>query len=93
MAKLKLSAEQIQVLLLVILPIAKDLAAKTATKIDDRLVAALEAASTNPILLALVMSLLSSTEAPAVVPTEVKESADVLTANAEQVAGLFSLVA
>jgi hypothetical protein len=93
MAKFKLTADQIQVLLLVILPIAKDLAAKTATKIDDRLVAALEAASTNPILLALVMSLLSGTETPAVVPAEVKESADVLTANADQVAGLFSLVA
>lgn len=92
MAKFKLTAEQIQVLLLVILPIAKDLAAKTATKIDDRLVAALEAASTNPILLALVMSLLSGTETPEV-PVEVKESADVLTQNAEQVAGLFALVA
>lgn len=92
MAKFKLTAEQIQVLLLVILPIAKDLAAKTATKIDDRLVAALEAASTNPILLALVMSLLSGTETPEV-PVEVKESADVLTENAEQVAGLFALVA
>jgi hypothetical protein len=98
MAKFKLSAEQLQVLLLVVIPIAEELAAKTTTKLDDKLVAALKAASTNPILLALVMSLLSGGE-PSVKPEDPSLSAmesgmaEVLCDNADQVAGLFSLVA
>ncbi len=98
MAKLKLTADQLQVLLLVVIPIAEELAAKTTTKLDDRLVAALKAASSNPILLALVLSLISGSE-PSVLPTDQSLSAmesanaEVLVENADKVAGLFSLVA
>jgi hypothetical protein len=88
--KVKFSPELVKFLLPIVIPIAKDLAAKTTTTVDDKIVAAVEKAAANPVLMALLFSLLAD-ETPAPVPVEVQAEADVLTENAEVVKALFAV--
>jgi hypothetical protein len=90
MAKFRVSPELVKFLFPVVIPIAKDLAAKTTTTVDDKIVAAIEKASTNPVLMALLLSLLTD-ETPAPVPAEVQAEASVLTENADVVKALFAV--
>jgi hypothetical protein len=94
MAKFRVSPELVKVLLPLVLPVLKDLAAKTTTTVDDKLVAALEQAANNPVLMALLLSLLANeTPAPLVASSdaEVRESAAQLEDNADLLRGLFSV--
>jgi hypothetical protein len=93
MAKFKINPELVKILLPVVVPIAKDLAAKTETKVDDKLVAALETALANPVVLAFLLSLLAGEEEvkPQAVSAEESDAIDAINANAEVVGAMFSL--
>lgn len=93
MAKLKINADLVKILLPVVIPIAKELAAKTTTKVDDKLVVALESALANPIVLAFLLSLLAGEDEvkPDVVNAQESEAMDAISANADVVAAMFSL--
>lgn len=87
MAKFRVSPELVKALLPVVLPIVKELAAKTTTTVDDSLVEALEKVVNNPLLFALLLSLLEGqTPAPA-------NSADeaAIAENADLLRGVFSV--
>jgi hypothetical protein len=90
-----LNPELLKIVLPIVVSFAKELAAKTETKVDDRLVSALEAAISNPVIFALLLSML--TDAPAPVPqsasVEENEAAFALAENADTVKALFSVVA
>jgi hypothetical protein len=88
-----LTPDLLKLVLPIVIPFAKELAAKTETKLDDRLVAALETAISNPVIFALLLSLLTDTPAPPVVLAEDGEAAVVLTENADTVKALFAVVA
>ncbi len=91
MAKIKLTPELVKFALPFVISIGRSLAARTETKVDDNLVEAIAKASENPVLMALLFSLLAD-EPPAPVPAEVQAEADTLTENADVVKALFSLV-
>lgn len=91
----RISPDLVKILLPVVIPFAKDLAARTETKVDDRVVAALEAALSNPIVLAFLLSMLEG-KAP-VLPEAAADSdvetAKVLAENETVVKALFALAA
>jgi predicted permease len=87
-----LTPDLLKLVLPIVIPFAKELAAKTETKLDDRLVAALETAISNPVIFALLLSLLTDAPAP-VVSAEDAETAVTLTENADTVKALFAVVA
>jgi hypothetical protein len=93
MAKFKINADLVKILLPVVVPIARELAAKTATKVDDKLVAALETALANPVVLAFLLSLLSGDEEvkPVAITEEQSAAMDTLSDNADVVGAIFSL--
>jgi hypothetical protein len=92
MAKFRVSPELVKVLLPVLLPVLKDLAAKTATTVDDRLVAAVDKALANPVLFALLLSLLAGDEPKTLaVASEDIETVGVLAANVDLLCGLLSV--
>lgn len=93
MAKFKINPELVKLLLPVVVPIAKELAAKTETKVDDKIVSALEAALSNPIVLAFLLDLLAGEEEVQreAVSVEQKAAMDTLSDNAELVGALFSI--
>lgn len=93
MAKFKINPELVKLLLPVVVPIAKELAAKTETKVDDKLVLALETALANPIVLAFLLSLLAGEDEvkPDVVNAQESAAMDAISENAELVGALFSI--
>ena len=93
MAKFKINPDLVKILLPVVVPIAKDLAAKTETKVDDKVVAALETALANPVVLAFLLSLLSGDEEvkPVAITEDQSAAMDTLSENAEVVGAMFSL--
>ena len=93
MAKFKINQDLVKILLPVVVPIAKDLAAKTETKVDDKLVAALETALSNPVVLAFLLSLLAGEDEvkPEVASSDQLDAMDTLSENAEVVGAMFSL--
>jgi len=59
MAKSKyINADTIRLMLPIVISIGKDLAPKTTTKIDDKLVEALEYAQSNPVIFNLLLTIL-----------------------------------
>jgi hypothetical protein len=89
-----LTPEIVRLALPVVVSIAKELAPKTTTTLDDRLVEALEATLKNPVLFELLLSILfAESPKPESVATEDVEAAMALEANAEVVKGLFALAA
>jgi hypothetical protein len=94
MAKFKINPDLVKILLPVVIPIAKDLAAKTETKVDDKIVGALETALSNPVVLAFLLGLLSGDEEvkPMAITEEQSAAMDTLSENAEVVGAMFSLV-
>lgn len=91
--KFKVNPELVKILLPVVIPIARDLAAKTETKVDDKLVAAMESALANPMVLAFLLSLLAGEDEvkPQAVSAEESEAMDTISENAEVVGAIFSL--
>jgi hypothetical protein len=90
MARFKINAQLVTVLLPVVLPIVKDLAAKTETTVDDRLVDLLVKVSENPALMALLIGILGGDFVPA--REEVAgEDAATLYENADLLCALFSV--
>lgn len=97
MARFKLNPVLVKALVPLVLPELKALAARTANTLDDRVVNALEATVSNPVLFALLLSLLAS-ETPEVPVSKspglsALESglAEVLEENADIVRGLFAV--
>jgi hypothetical protein len=90
-----LTPEIVRLVLPVVVSIAKDLAPKTETTVDDRIVDALEKAISNPVIFELLLSVLFASDAPKPesVAAEDVEAAMALEANAEVVKGLFALAA
>jgi hypothetical protein len=88
-----LTPDLLKLVLPIVIPFAKELAAKTETKLDDRIIGALETAISNPVIFALLLSLLTDTPAPPVVLAEDGEAAVALTENADTVKALFAVVA
>lgn len=94
MAKFRLSADLLKALIPVAIPIAEDLAARTTTKLDDKAVAAVKLALSNPFILAYLLAMLDDTQVPpAVIPVEDQPAVSALDAQADQVRALFALVA
>jgi hypothetical protein len=88
---MKINADLVKALLPIVIPFAKELASKTVTKVDDKIVAALESALANPMILALLLSLLegNSPVLPAAATEEDHAAAKVLIENQSVVKGLF----
>jgi hypothetical protein len=78
-----------------VVSIAKDLAPKTETTVDDRIVDALEKAISNPVIFELLLSVLFDSEGPSPVSASDDETvaAMTLSAHADVVKGLFALAA
>ncbi len=90
------SPELLKLVLPVVVSLAKELAAKTETVVDDRVVVALEAALANPVIFALLVSILTGTKDPVVpAPASVDElnAASVLESHSDTVKALFTLAA
>lgn len=95
MAKFKINPELIKILLPVVVPIAKDLAAKTTTKVDDKIVSALEVALSNPVVLNLLLTILAGeddvTPPETLQSDETKEAVETLLKHEDEVAALFAI--
>lgn len=93
MARFKINPDIVRILLPVVIPIAKDLAKRTETVVDDKLVEALETALANPIVLAFLLSLLAGEDEvkPDVVNAQESAAMDAISDNAELVGALFSI--
>lgn len=90
---IKINPELVKLLLPVVVPIAKELAAKTETKVDDKLVLALETALANPIVLAYLLSLLAGEEEvkPEVASAQESEAMDTISENVDVVSAMFAI--
>lgn len=98
MAKSKiLTAATVRALLPVVISIGKELAPKTTTKIDDKIVEALVYAQDNPVVFNLLLTILLGeddvTPPETLQSDETKAAVDVLNANADVVASLFGIAA
>lgn len=95
MAKFKINPELVKILLPVVVPIAKDLAAKTETKIDDRIVSALELALSNPVVLNLLLTILAGeddvTPPETLQSDETKAAVNTLLSHEDEVSALFAI--
>lgn len=95
MAKFKLNPELVKILLPVVVPIAKDLADKTETKIDDRIVSALELALSNPVVLNLLLTILAGEDdvtPPETLPSdETTAAVNTLLSHEDEVSALFAI--
>lgn len=95
MAKFKINADLVRILLPIAISVGKDLAPKTATKIDDKLVAALEYAQNNPVLFNLLLTILAGeddvTPPETLQSDETKEAVATLLRHEDQVSALFAI--
>jgi hypothetical protein len=91
----KISPDIVKVLIPYVLPLLKDLAARTESKVDDRLVEVVSMALSNPTVLAFLISLLGGEQAvvPADATDEEVKAAEVLKDNKELVGAAFTLFA
>lgn len=94
MAKFRLSPELVKLLIPVVIPIVEDLAKRTTTTVDDKLVDGLKAALSNPVVLAFLLSILEGqpTVPPQTTLDELsKEPVASLVDNADLLSALFSV--
>lgn len=96
MAKSKyINADTIRLALPIVISIGKDLAPKTTTKIDDKIVEALEYAQNNPVIFNLLLTILLGeddvTPPETLQSDETKAAVATLNDHADEVAALFSL--
>lgn len=92
MAKFRLNPELVKLLIPVVIPFVEDLVKRTESTVDDRLVEVLKTALSNPVILAMLLSLLEG-DAEAARSLNYKadnDEGDVLAANADLLCGLFS---
>lgn len=95
MAKLKISKEAVIMALPFVVAGMKWLAARTDTTVDDQVAEAVEKASTNPVILAFVISLLVDDVAPPTTNLTAEEEGAIanIRANKDLVQSLFGVAA
>jgi hypothetical protein len=90
-----INADTIRLMLPIVISIGKDLAPKTTTKIDDKLVEALEYAQSNPVIFNLLLTILLGEDD--VTPSATEMSAETAAAvgtlgeNTEELRALFAI--
>ncbi len=96
MAKNKyLNADTIRLMLPIVISVGKDLAPKTTTKVDDKVVEALEYAQNNPVIFNLLLTILLGeddvTPPETLQSDETKAAVATLDEHAAEVSALFAL--
>lgn len=90
-----INADTIRLMLPIVISIGKDLAPKTTTKIDDKLVEALEYAQSNPVIFNLLLTILLGeddiTPPATLLNDRTADAVEMLERNSDGIRALFAI--